>query len=215
MSGRRPAPRTPSGPEARAAAHRAAFFAAAERQFERFGYRKTTVEEICHAAGASKRTFYSLFNDKSDLAARWILDVSQAIAARWEASVPSATSAREKLERFLDEYEWLGRERPVFGQMVRDPDLLRAVARLADERHFQVLMDLVRRILAEGVRRGEFRKFDPDRMAWIFFSAVDSLYYLVPATGALKSPFEDEKLAGEVRGFLIHALLSTSKRKRS
>jgi len=200
--------------EARAAGRRAAFFAAAERQFERFGYRKTTVEEICRDAGVSKRTFYETFDDKADLAAHWILDASLAIVSRWEAAATPGLTARAKLERFLDEYARLGRERPVFGQMINDPDFLRAFGRLADDRRFLLLVDLLRRILAEGTKRGEFRRLDPDRVTWIVYSLLDTVYYLIPATGARKGPLEDARLARELRAFVVHGLLAPEGRSR-
>jgi len=46
-----------------ATAKRGRFFSTAEPLFERFGYRKTTIEDVCRAAGMSKRTFYELFKD--------------------------------------------------------------------------------------------------------------------------------------------------------
>lgn len=183
------------------------FFRAAEPLFERFGYRKTTVEEICRAAGASKRTFYQAFTGKADLASRWILHISQAIVSRWKAAVAPRMTAREKLDLFLDEYVRLGREHRVFGQMMYDADLLRAFGDLTTDRRFQLLLDVLKGILVEGIRSGEFRRLDARSVTWIIYSLLDTMYYLVPTMGALPSPFENPKLSRELRAFVTHALL--------
>ncbi len=205
--------RSPAGsPATREDAKRLVFFVAAEPLFAQYGYRKTTIEEVCRGAGASKRTFYEVFRDKADLASRLILHVSQGIVARWDAGVTPGMSARGKLERFIDEYVRLGREHRVFGQMMNDPDWLRAFGQLKDDRQFRLLMDVVRSILADGMKSGEFRPLDPDAVTWIVYSLLDTMYYIVPSTGALKGPFEDPKLARELRAFLIHALLPRERR---
>ncbi|HET6350157.1 MAG TPA: TetR/AcrR family transcriptional regulator [Candidatus Krumholzibacteria bacterium] len=203
----RPAPEA-AGSAERDDARRLAFFQAAEPVFERYGYRKTTVEDVCHAAGASKRTFYGLFADKADLASRMILHISQDIVSRWEGAVTPDMSARKKLERFIDEYVRLGREHRVFGQMMNDPDWMRAFGQLKDDRQFRVLMEVVYAVLTEGMKTREFRRLDPEAVTLIIYSLLDTMYYFVPATGAFASPFEDEKLAREIRVFLTQALIA-------
>ena len=58
-------------------------FEAAEPLFVRYGYRKTTVEEICRSAGVSKRTFYDLFRDKADFFGHLMLHVSEVEIEQW------------------------------------------------------------------------------------------------------------------------------------
>ena len=54
----------------------------AKKRFERFGYRKTTIDEICRDGGISKKTVYAHFRDKEDLFARVL--VGEALSARAE-----------------------------------------------------------------------------------------------------------------------------------
>ena len=77
-----------SAPNSPVDARRRRFFVAAEPLFERFGYRKTTVEDVCHAAGTSKRTFYELFSDKKDLLLQLAECVFNDLTLEWEASLP-------------------------------------------------------------------------------------------------------------------------------
>jgi AcrR family transcriptional regulator len=210
----------PAGPAAEAAgssdarieAKRRQFYAVAEPLFERFGYRKTTVEDVCKAAGASKRTFYELFVDKADLASRLVLDAGLAIVANWRARVTPRMSAVDKFDRFIDEYVRLGKEHRIFGLMMTDPDLLRAFGHLTQERQFELLIDVLKSILVEGMESGEFRRLEPDAVTWIIYSLLDTMYYLLPTMEARPGPLEDPKLAGEIRAFLIHGLLNGSPR---
>ena len=51
---------------------RTAILDAAGRRFKRFGYRKTTMEEIAAEAGLSRGTLYLYYSSKDDLARCWI-----------------------------------------------------------------------------------------------------------------------------------------------
>ena len=75
------------------------FFETAEPLFERFGYKKTTVEDVCRAAAMSKRTFYDLFKDKQDLLMQLTEAVIEDATNSWEASLPPDAEPLGKLHR--------------------------------------------------------------------------------------------------------------------
>ena len=58
---------TPDTIELKKDAKRQALISEGERLFERYGYRKVTVEEIVAAAGVAKGTFYLYFKTKDAL----------------------------------------------------------------------------------------------------------------------------------------------------
>ena len=99
------------------------FYAAAEPLLLRFGFRKTTVEDICRAAGASKRTFYELFRDKCDLLGQMLEFLAAEALQQWHGSMDSATPCLARIESYLDGYEDFARSHPVFQQCVHEADL--------------------------------------------------------------------------------------------
>ena len=109
------------------------FFDAAEPLFERFGYKKTTVEDVCRAAGMSKRTFYDLFDDKQDLLMQLTEAVINDATDVWEAGVPPDADPLGRLHSFLDFYANMVRDHPFMSILVEDLDLMRMFGARTDE----------------------------------------------------------------------------------
>ena len=77
------------------------FYEAATPLFDRFGYRKTTVEEICRAAGMSKRTFYDLFDDKEHFFAELTMAGMNRAVEEWPPMFGDALMASAAMDRLL------------------------------------------------------------------------------------------------------------------
>jgi AcrR family transcriptional regulator len=199
----------PDGAAARAPApaRKLQFFQVAEPLFERFGYRKTTVEEICRAAGASKRTFYEIFRDKADLAQQLLLHVASDMVRRQRERVAPEMTPLDKLDLLLEEYVRVGREHQVLRALMRDPDLLSTFGEHVDDLQFTAMIGAMRDILDEGIASGQFRRHDSNAAAWMIFALLDSMYYLIPEYSMGPGAFEDPRLARELREFVVHALL--------
>jgi AcrR family transcriptional regulator len=186
---------------------RAQFYEASEPLLVRWGYRKTTVEDICRAAGASKRTFYELFTGKNDLAARLIIHAASEMVDRYQARTVSRESARSRLARFLDEYAAISRERAVFRISLLDRDLLEAFGTLAPELRDSPPFLVLRDILAQGIKTGEFRVMDADFMTRTVFTVLDSTFFLRPALTHTRGPLEDDHLVQQIKEFVVSGFL--------
>jgi AcrR family transcriptional regulator len=182
------------------------FYAAAEPLFMRYGFRKTTVEEICAAASASKRTFYELFADKSELFARLAWHIAETMADRYTHRADSAKTAAKKLDILLDEYVRLCRDQPIFRIFFEHPELMKAFGRLATEVTGSPLMSIFTQLIREGMRTGEFRKVSPEIIPWIVYTLLDSMYLLVPTWTGMPGPLDDKKLQRELHAFIFHGL---------
>jgi AcrR family transcriptional regulator len=79
----------------------------AKKRFERFGFRKTTVDEIAEEVGVSKRTLYELFDSKEKILAELVITEARsfraALAARLRA-VPDPSEKIRILVRLTEEY---------------------------------------------------------------------------------------------------------------
>ena len=183
------------------------FFGVAEELFVRHGFERTTVEEICRATRASKRTFYQLFRNKLDLLVQLSLHVAEEIVGRWKERSAGESSATVRLKLFIREYERIGREREILRVLVSAPGALSSETDITIFKD-SPLMAAMNEILEHGAATGEFRVSDPTRMSWVIFTYLDSTYYLLPMMERRSGPLDDEELAAEVRSLLIYGLLT-------
>ena len=194
----------PSEPDERARQ----FFTAAEPLLLRYGFRKTTVEEICRATGASKRTFYELFRDKCDLLGQMLLYLASEALEEWRRGIDPAASALTKIESYLDGYEAFARRHPVFQQSIHEADLRSCGPGVVLQAKMRTVLDALAEIIGEGVSRNELRPADPRIMARIVDGLLDAMYYVYPDLTGEKSALENRALARELRAFILDGLRS-------
>jgi AcrR family transcriptional regulator len=182
------------------------FFQAAEPLLERFGYRKTTVEAVCRAAGMSKRTFYQLFGDKQDLVLQWLSAVVNEVTDSWEASLSPEMDPLTRLYSFLDLYAQMAREHPALQAMFEDFDLMRLFGERTEELRMVRMGGPLDRILRDGVAAGQFRPLDPRAAMWVMFGVLDTMYLLMPRVMNAPGPLDDPVLANETKLFIVRGL---------
>ncbi|MCK9484837.1 MAG: TetR/AcrR family transcriptional regulator [Candidatus Marinimicrobia bacterium] len=74
---------------------------AARQLFNKFGFRKVSVEEICQVAGLSKMTFYKHFKNKNELIKYLWQTLIDESWAKLDALEENNTSFREKIQAIL------------------------------------------------------------------------------------------------------------------
>src|SRR5258705_1122081 len=80
---------------------RDAILDAAQRLFARYGYRKTTVDELAREAGIAKGTVYLYFKSKEEIAVGRIERVLESMRVRLEGIASSAGSPLDRLRAVL------------------------------------------------------------------------------------------------------------------
>jgi AcrR family transcriptional regulator len=192
--------------DARDTSKKVQIISAAEPIFERFGFRKTTVVEICRGAGVSKRTFYELFKDKADLLMQMLMHVIARSVTRWEAALTPEMTAIEKLELYIDGYEEMGRKHPVFHFCLHEPDVKAYTKDFMKHEEARAMFAALERVIVDGIRKGELREMDPPTIVWIIGGLLDSMYYVFPELTEEPSAFENETLSRELRAFILSGL---------
>ena len=143
---------------------------AALELFRRKGFTATTVEEITIAAHVAKGTFFNYFPTKEAI----ILDLGeQELGRTTMRAAPEATSALDRLRVLLQALaEGLENDRHLVAQAMQEamrlPDLY------ASERSPFSLRAMLTLLIAQGQRRGEFRRVPP---AETIAQALDALCY--------------------------------------
>jgi len=157
---------------------------AAEGLFERYGYRKTTVDEIAQAAGLGKGTIYLYFKSKEDLAYAWLehlhRDLRQAIVGIGESPGPGPERAhRFLMTRVLARYDIFSRSGRSMEEVLETlkPNLWER----RDQFHaFEA--GILAQILTDGIADQTVRPLDSVRTAHSMVTATNDLmpYYRRP-----------------------------------
>ncbi|MEV4329296.1 TetR family transcriptional regulator [Streptomyces sp. NPDC049597] len=147
---------------------------ATEEVLRRYGPAKATVVDVARALGVSHGSVYRHFRTKAALREavtdRWLARTEVALAALTEAA---DRTARQKVADWLSALFEAKRHKA--GD---DPELFATYGVLIDEnsgvveRHLEVLIGQLRKIVEEGVRAGEFTAEDPAATARALFGAT-------------------------------------------
>ena len=181
---------------------------ATERLLARFGYDKTTVDDMAQEAGVSKRTIYLHFAGKEAVALASIDRVVGGVTDRLRAIAagdgPPANRLREMLVARV-----LGRFDSVRSYFQSLEDMFRSLrpAYLARrQKYFDAEAEVLAGVLDEGRRAKAFALADPLATAHDLLGATNSLlpYSLSPAEFGRRS--EVAARAGRVAGLLLDGL---------
>jgi TetR/AcrR family transcriptional repressor of mexJK operon len=166
MARRAPKPQALSG-----AARERTILEAARRRFTRFGARKTTMDEVAREAGCSRATLYSHFASKEDLYASLLRADWEAFIEEVEEIRASAEDARRKIRRIVEATRATYAHNQVLRlAAVRDDEMtLGPVAHSFTRDQERKTVDLLRRVLEQGVKEGSLRRIDPERVAYLMF----------------------------------------------
>ena len=127
--------------------------AAAETLFFRFGIRKTTIGDICQAAGISRMTFYHYFRDKSHVAEavvnRLIDDMTATFLRIMGQDVPYSQKISEFIEIKLNKAD--GMSKAFVQELFQSPyPRLHELFSRRKQENMQVALDEFRRAQRQG-----------------------------------------------------------------
>lgn len=155
---------------------------AADLLFERYGYRKTTVEEIAQAAGIGKGSLYLHFRSKEDLAVDWLHRVHERIIEEMEAEVDgdAATVIRALLHRrVLIRFDLAERLSRSFVDVVGDLKGKMQAHRVAYQRREA---EIFARVIDRGIDEGSFSPTNSKEAGFALVLSVSGLlpYHVSP-----------------------------------
>jgi AcrR family transcriptional regulator len=150
---------------------RSVILGAARRRFLRFGPRKTTMEEVAREAGCSRTTLYAHFRNMEDLYGSLLQQDAEDFIREAESALDSGNSARSKIRRIVEVTRATYARNPVLRLALSgDAEMcLGPVAHAFTREQERRIIDLLTRVLAEGVEEGSLREIDPERVAYLMF----------------------------------------------
>ena len=151
----------------------------AKQRFDKFGFKKATVDEISKDARISKRTLYEHFKNKEDLFVS--LFIREALTARKEIlkRLKNIEDPLEKIKKFMVFSRDYFKEQPFMVKVLEDEDGLYAPFLKKKYRVFveEGILNIFEDILREGIEKGEFRRMDTRITSYIIFKLFQSFTY--------------------------------------
>ena len=162
----------------------------ATQVFLRYGYKKTTIEDIGKACGLGKAALYYYYSSKEDIFAEAVREESERLLARMRAAADSTDDPRARLTALVKTRMQFMSEK-ILNQTIADElwELLPAAYKLRQE-YFAREVQIVEQALADGVRRKVFKPCNPSLVALLFITAMQGVE-LHFAERATVSPLPD------------------------
>lgn len=169
-SGRRvrPKPLARRDPEAR----RAALLVAATRAFAERGYEATSVNDVARDAGVSVGTLFKYFPDKAALLEAALAEIEKDFVAAMADPAIHVGSHFARLRAMMRALFALAAEREhFFWALTSGTHALRGTRAATPG---SALRASIAEFVRSGIRAGEFRRVDPDRIAAIGYGVVEA-----------------------------------------
>jgi AcrR family transcriptional regulator len=170
-------------PEAR----RAQLFRAAMEVCSAKGYHATRVEDIAARAGLSKGSIYHHFRSKKELFLALLEGMIVEIKQGMRAALAATPSAAEGIRLLV---------RQVLASSAAEPEVVQGMMefyllglrepgfRASFLHHYEDMVAIGADFVRRGIATGEFRPdLDPERVAWLFFTAGDGLIFVHAVIG--------------------------------
>ena len=188
---------------------------AAKELLSKFGFKKTTMEDIARAARMAKATLYYYFTSKEDILREIIQREGETLRKELEEAVRNANTAKEKLEKYAYTRFHFLRKLALYYKTINEK-LYSHIQFIEQERKKfdEFEMDMLEKILREGVERGEFDIPGPRLYAFMLLQAIKGLEFPL-ATGVALNFDGKEMELDRALSLLLNILLHGISKSRS
>jgi AcrR family transcriptional regulator len=190
---------------------------AAYELLEQDGLEGLTIRAVLLRTGLSRRAFYERFEGKDDLVLAVFEQTIRLITSLYGAQVAALADPMQRLQLVvngivLGKTDLAGPAGTQSGR--RGAALSREHLRLAESRPadlqtaLQPLLELITRLLAEGMEAGVVRRDDPQRLASLVYNVVSSTVHteLLAQEGAQPDQERRKRLAADIWEFCRRAI---------
>ncbi len=150
----------------------------AQGLFSRFGFLKTTVDEIAKAARMGKASLYHHFRNKEEIFREVVEKESQILSSKIKEAIDNEETPQRKIKVFVTtRMKYLNELANVYAAL-RDEYLFHyAFIEKTRENNFRDEIETVKGILKEGIKKNIFEIRDVDLTSFAIISALKGLEY--------------------------------------
>lgn len=173
--------------------------------FARYGYYKTTMDDIAEGVGIKKNSLYYYFPNKESLFEEILREESEKMFNNVKEEVSKIESVEKKIRMFFREFHCYGRKNKQNYSISIDKMI--EFGQVVDEyfnEYYNVVLQMLKEILDEGSQSGELKKIDTEKTASTMLKFISS-YQREEIRKNRKQSFETfdfEKMENEVEGLL-------------
>ncbi len=179
---------------------------AALERFKRFGFRKTTVDEIAKDARTSKRTIYKYFTSKEEIFKTAYREMMYKETARVKEIMDKQPSVTDKLKLgFTIRREIIPQFSKEFLEDVSLPEIWEG-AREFRQKQFGMVVE----IIEEGIAKGELKPINPQLVTMMIIGIADIL--LTPEF-ILNSGIPFEEIIEAIEELLFYGICRRDERR--
>jgi len=144
----------------------------AERLFRQLGFQKTTVSDIARELRMSPANVYRFFGTKSEINEAVARQLMGEVEAAAEKIAAGSGTAAERLRQVIKNNEVMNSERYIGDRKLHDMvDVALTEQWPIVDAHIKTMGGIVGRIIAEGIKGGEFAPGDPEVLAGLVQTA--------------------------------------------
>ncbi|AIF49801.1 TetR/AcrR family transcriptional regulator [Pelosinus sp. UFO1] len=180
----------------------------AKERLDRFGFKKTTMDEISKDCRISKKTIYEHFKDKEDMFTCLLTRECHKTIEMMLSQVAEIADPLERLIQLVRIAISYFSEDSFVTRLLKDDDALFS-AFLSRKYHAlidQEIISTIASIINEGKQQGIFRDVDENVVAYAGFKLFQSFSYM--RTGQfLSDPEKQEYYTDVLIDFIVHALV--------
>ncbi len=166
---------------------------AARELIGKFGFKKTTMEDIARASRMAKATIYHYFASKEEIFKEIIDKEGETLRFMLKKSIENIDDPVKKIRVYTKvRFEYLSRLAVYYSTMKEEYFQYLPFIRKERERYNRFEIETLSEIFDEGVKRGIFNIPDTRLYAFLILQAMQGLEYPLATGEALK--FEDREL---------------------
>jgi AcrR family transcriptional regulator len=178
--------------------------AGALRQFQLFGFQRTSIDSIANALGMSKKTLYQHFRSKDQLIYAVVDHLVEVIRTRVADALTASTPTETALHHIVEVAQFMSQT--ITPAMVHDMRTMPEVWTYVERKRAAVLADLGT-LIARGQKRGEVRDdLDPSFISSVLLQLVNALVNPTMMASMNLSPgvMVQNVVSLVMRGVLVH-----------
>lgn len=178
----------------------------AKERMERFGFKKTTMDEISKDCKISKKTIYEHFTDKEDMFKCLLLRECHKTMEMLFFQIGDVSDPLEKLVLLTRKAISYFNQDHFITRILKDDELFLAfVNRKYHEIIDEEIISIIAQIIHEGKQQGKFRDVDERIVAYAGFKLFQAFSYA--RTGPLATDQKEQEYTEVLIDFLVNALI--------